>query len=1188
MRFREVYRYELQYRLRSPSTWIYAGILFAMAFLTLLDQSTSVERVHVNAASELADLAIMWSILSMIITAAIFGDAALRDIHAGMDPLLYTSSLTKLDFLAGRYLAALTANLLASLAFPLCIAVFALIGYPHAEMYGPLRLGAFVQSWLLITVPNIAGIGVVMFATGILSRHMLPVLLSGVGMFFAFLWAADAETFGSWDPLGMLALEAVTGQWTLAERNTLLIGYPSVLLLNRALWLSFAGAWFVALHFFFRFRHPNTGGQWQGAITAEPSHAVAVTTPRAEISFDFRSRVLQTFAIARNSLRELAVSWWFYGILVVLTGLTMILGWNVGGSVYDTSTWPVTPLVINAVLGIRTEPIFVALIAIFAAELVWKDRDVSASEIADAAPVPDGVALLGRFLALVAMTGMFLAAVLVGSIFIQVGQLYYHFQPGLYLSVVALKLGEFVLYAALAMAIHIVVNHKYIGHTVVLLVFAFPLFAGPALGIQHHLLLYNTDPGWTYSDMNGFGPFLMPFVWFKLYWAAWALLFAAVAATFWVRGRESGLPRRVRQARARFTPPVVRTVGVAVGLIVLLGGFIFYNTNVLNEYVPAGGNEAVQAEYEKRYGHFEDAPQPTIETASLRVEIYPEGRAADLRGSYRLVNHTNASIDSVHVFVQPQMDTRSVSFDRAATAVLTDSEHGYRIYRLERALNPGEAMQLSFAVGIQQRGFRNSGIPTDVVSNGTYFQRFWLPFIGYQPGFELSDDEMRTQLGLGPQPRLRAPDDVAARGHRYDVRNEDKVRVETIVGTSADQTAITAGALRREWTENGRRYFHYEMTAPQVFAAAVVSGKYALHEDRWNDIAMSIAHHADHDRALDTFVRSMKASLEYYTAHLGPYQGSELRIIETIPRESLFGRAHPGTVLFSENAFFSHVRDGQLDQLFFGTAHEIAHHWWGGQIRGAAGVRGSQGFISESLANYSALMVMEKTFGIEAARRAYTFQMGHYFRAREQGVGEVPLLEMEYQPYIMYRKGLLAMYLLREYIGEPAVNTALRRFVDKHRAGVPPYPTALDVCAELRAVTPDSLQYLLTDLFETVTLWDVSTRRASVEQTATGEYVVTIDVVAKKVRVDNAGDETEVPMDDVIEIGVYAPADGDARRDPLYLKPQRIRSGEQTIRITVPRMPASAGIDPLRKLIDRYGYDNVVVVEASGDDARGS
>src|SRR4029079_2877403 len=125
------------------------------------------------------------------------------------------------------------------------------------------------------------------------------------------------------------------------------------------------------------------------------------------------------------------------------------------------------------------------------------------------------------------------------------------------------------------------------------------------------------------------------------------------------------------------------------------------------------------------------------------------------------------------------------------------------------------------------------------------------------------------------------------------------------------------------------------------------------------------------------------------------------------------------------------------------------------------------------------------------ARRAYGVHMERYLFGRAEQSREVPVLDVEFQPYIMYRKGAVALYTLRDILGEEAVNGALRRFLEKYRSEGPPYPTALDQHAELRAITPDSLEYLLTDLFETITLWDVRTERAVVEPTGTGAYTLT-------------------------------------------------------------------------------------------------
>ena len=303
-----------------------------------------------------------------------------------------------------------------------------------------------------------------------------------------------------------------------------------------------------------------------------------------------------------------------------------------------------------------------------------------------------------------------------------------------------------------------------------------------------------------------------------------------IAILFWVRGPELGLRRRLALARARLHGPTARTAGVAIALILALGGFIFYNTNILNEY--RGRDEAglPQAEYERRYGRFEDAPQPVIIDADLRVEIYPDEPAVDMRGSYRLVNRTGAAIDSVHVVIDRDVDARSMSFDRAAKPVVVDDELGYRIFALERALEPGDSLRLSFDVAFRPRGFREQRHPDrrrqqrHAISTAG-----WLPFVGYQPVFEVSDDAARKRFGLAPRPPMPAADDAEARRVRRD-RAERGCRSASsmIVGTAADQIAVTPGVLRRSWTENGRRYFHYETDVPATFGASVFSAKYAV------------------------------------------------------------------------------------------------------------------------------------------------------------------------------------------------------------------------------------------------------------------------------------------------------------------------------------------------------------------------
>jgi hypothetical protein len=153
---------------------------------------------------------------------------------------------------------------------------------------------------------------------------------------------------------------------------------------------------------------------------------------------------------------------------------------------------------------------------------------------------------------------------------------------------------------------------------------------------------------------------------------------------------------------------------------------------------------------------------------------------------------------------------------------------------------------------------------------------------------------------------------------------------------------------------------------------------------------------------------------------------------------------------------------------------------------------------------------------------------------------------------------------MREYIGKERIDAALRRLFEKYRSGTPPLPTSIDLYRELKAVTPDSFQYLLHDLFETNTFWDLETERATAQQTGAGAWQVTLDVRARKVVVDEAGVETEVPMNDWIEMGAFGGG------EEQYVEKLRVHSGKQTITVTVPQKPARAGIDP-RHLLSDFG-----------------
>jgi ABC-2 type transport system permease protein len=396
------------------------------------------------------------------------------------------------------------------------------------------------------------------------------------------------------------------------------------------------------------------------------------------------------------------------------------------------------------------------------------------------------------------------------------------------------------------------------------------------------------------------------------------------------------------------------------------------------------------------------------------------------------------------------------------------------------------------------------------------------------------------------------------------------------VSTAPDQIAIAPGYLVKEYHEKGRRVFEYAMDHPISNFYAFLSARYLVKREEYKGITLEIYYHPGHEYNLDRMMASTKASLDYFGTNFSPYQFRQLRIIE-FPRYAQFAQAFPNTVPFSESIGFilrTGDGDGDLDLPFYVTAHEVAHQWWGHQVVGA-NMQGSTWF-SEGLANYSALTLMEKKSGRPALEKFLSNELDLYLMGRAlERKKELPLLLVENQGYIHYNKGSLTLYAFRDLVGEPAMNRALSKFLVARAFSGAPYPTSREFIGYLNAETPDSLKYVLDDFFNTITIWDGQATEATAMKGADGKYLVSLKVSARKFRADTLGNQKEIPMADLVDVGVFGEREpGNKLGKPLYFAKVWIH-GDTTFTIPVTGEPKRAGIDPYHKLIDRTPKDNV-------------
>jgi ABC-type transport system involved in multi-copper enzyme maturation permease subunit len=1193
MRLWGIFRFELAYQARRGWPWLFLAVLLVLSFLMARDAALAdalYEDFHANSPFAIASTTVFGTLIWLLVAPAVAGEAAARDVATRMYPLAYTAGVREVDYLGGRFLAALALNALLLLGVQLGMMLAFYSPGIDPAVIGPFRPAAYLTAYAIVALPNAVVATALQFAVAVrtgraMTSYAGSLLLVFMGFFVASLLLYGRGLGTLLDPIGIRFLvEDLAHSWTTVERDTRLLGLEGAVLANRLLWLGVALATIAATHLRFRFAHRVVRDRpWRrtrrtdahsptpaGLCVAASAPVVVPDVPRR---FGVGIAARKTLAIAWTSFRTIATSWAGLSTFVAIPLLTVpvVVDQMVSGgvSVVPTTAHVLRELTSPISAELSRWVIVPLLIVFFAGELVWREREARMGEITDATPGSEWVPLLGKLLGLALVLVVFLLLLGAAGILAQTIRGHRDHEVGLYLTVLlGLQLPEYLLFAVLAVAVHVLADQKYVGHLVSVMAYVFVAVLAGMLGIEHNLLVYGAAPRWAYTEMRGFGATLGPWRWFTLYWGAWALLLATAARLLWTRGRAGGFRARLALARRRLTGPTAWVAGAAAALVLALGGFVFYNTNVLNRYVDASDVAERRAEYERRYGRYASIAQPQLTAARLRVDIHPARRAVDVRGTYRLVNGTAQPIDSIHVATAVgSVETRAVTFDRAATLATDDARHGYRIYALARPLAPGDTLRLDFAVHVAPRGFGNHGVdPSLAAAGGAFTNASWFPFVGYQRHRELVTARERREHGLPARPVIASLYDAEA---REPAARGGGIAFEAVVGTDVGQVAVAPGALRRTWTEGGRRYFEYATDAPIGREWSFFSAPYAVREARWRDVVVRILHHPAHTAHLDRTMQGVQASLDYYGAQFGAYPYRHLTVVEH--------PGAPGTGLHADASMISHgegfprwlprADEGGVDFPYAVMAHEMAHQW----TLPYAMVEGAP-FLSEGLAWYAAMQAVRASRGEAELRRLLaTMREPHPYRPIRRGE---PLLRA-LDPYLSYRRGPFAMYALSEYLGADRVNGAIRRLIATHDAPGAPRATTLDLYRELQAVTPDSLRYLLRDLFEVNTYWELATERATTRRTPNGAWEVTLAVRARKVVYDSAGVERDVPMDDLVDVGVFAvPEAGREIAAPLYLRKHRVRAGAQTITVTVPRRPARAGIDPSHLLIDPEAGDN--------------
>ena len=945
--------------MRRPATYAYFGIIFLFSLLSgMYGNSPASEKVFVNSPYAVGYMIVALSIFEMLIASAIMGVPVYRDIEYGTKDYFFSYPITEKAYLLGRFAGSFVVLVFVSLGFHLGnllgTPIGVMIGEIEPDQYGPFVPYYYLYNTLVLGLPNLFFTGTLFFSLVALTRKIVVTYVGSVILFVGYLLSnalmqdLDNKTIADLlDPFALRTFSNATRYWTPAEQNSMLLPLEGTFLWNRLIWVGVSLAIFTFTYFRFSFAsmmNVVSGKKLKDNESPAPSIALTALPPAIRM---FNNRVFfqKMFRMATLEFRNVVKDFYFIAILLAGVLFLFLDGWF-GSPTMGTPALPLTYYMLE--VKDYDYIIFVFIILIFyTGEVVHRDRAVNFSNIADALPLPNWVMYGSKLLALFLISFMLVNLVLVCGLLNQVLKGYFNFEFGMYFTdLYLIELPEYIELTMLAFIVHILVNNKFVGHVVSIGIWVVMFLVRNLAELDYNLFFYSYTPNYVVSDMNGFGHFFKPLGWFNTFWLTLGLIFLIVGNLFWNRGSETAFDARKKLARQRLTTPAATALAVLTIAWAGIGAFIYYNVSVLNPYRTSKESKQIGADFEKRYAKYEFFPQPKVVDVKVSIDISPDERTANAKATYTLVNKDSHPIDTLILNVGSPIyhaTFNKLQIDgKPLTLVKEDKLNRFYFYVPAAPIAPADTVPFEIEMGLGYQGFTNSGLNREIVYNGTFFDLSVFPAFGY-PGDPLSSDKDRKKYGLPKKDYVAPPqNDPWGLSHLLFNDDADFITFDAVLSTSPDQIAVAPGYLTKTWEENNRRYFHYTMDSKIQMFFNISSARYAILRDKWESptsqvVNIEIFYHPTHTYNLDRYVKSIKASMDYFTRYFSPYQHKQMRILE-FPRYAGFAQSFPNTVPYSES--FGWIADNSdpddTDYTYYVTAHEVAHQWWGHQVSPSA------------------------------------------------------------------------------------------------------------------------------------------------------------------------------------------------------------------------------------------------------------
>ncbi len=1200
--FRDILKFELGYHIKTVGFWLTFVILFLLGLATMSWDAINVgtvsgERIKANGSLTLAIQIGVFSLALLLFAAIFVVGGLLRDEQYKSVEIIHSRPVSSFNLSTTRMIAIFIATFLCLLGLQAGLIAGQLMPWMDKEALGPTNPIYYILPTILFTAINTLLIVSIFALIAAFTRNRALVYVSAVGLLILYLASSmfqnqDAnETIAALsDPLGLAALGVDTENWPAYEQNTRLLPLTDLFGLNRLIWGGVSIVLFALGGVLFK---RGIGGRSTKFAKIDNSGAGEFNVKPISPQTGFFADLAAFFARVKFEFLAVVKSIPFMVLTLIAIGLFVIS--IIAQMVTDISpTLPTSAKLSATVFGSLALPMII-IIVFFGSDISWRDRSARMNEIIDASIVKNSSLALAKWVAII---GVLLSLILTGILVGMIAQIILGDVPinfGTYFKTALFNIApRFILFAALIMFLQNFLPNRITGMIVGGIVLIFLTIGVTLLPFYHPLMGYASVGAGGYSEINGFRS-LISFKWFGLYWGLFALLFFVLTLWLWRRGSQTSLKHRMAKIKSTISKPSLAAGIISVFGILFTGGYIFKAYNIDNEYLTKKQAEKKQVEWEKLMWEYAKWELPKIRSLNLEIDLDTKTRSGNTKGSAIIENTTGKPLEKLFINLPTteEGELKHISIEGAAR--ITKGEnikeyeyYDYYLYEFSPALPVGGRTEMRFEIASKPPKL---GKGSQILHNGTFFNSSAIvPSLGVADA-RMNNPDKRRKYGLPKKEKLPDRDDPKWRKINFFDPASDYIDTDIKFCTSKGQIPIAPGKMIREYKKDGKTCRDYKSERPIANFLSFLSADHEIKKDVWQGkngqkVDLEIYYHKAHDYNVDLMMQAMKDSLDEFTEVFGPYQYSQLRIIE-FPYGG-FAQSFAGTIPFSENIGF--VQDPgdakdikKMDTATYVTMHEIGHQWFGHQIMPAM----TKGFnvLSEGITENAALLAYENVLGWKKTKRIIEdrFVNGYLMSRAMDNKSEPPLALAEEQSYLHYQKSGWVFWSLNQYLGEDKLQGAIKSFLQEYGQKGPPYPTTKQLVEHIRAVAPEEYQGLITDLWDRITLWKLSFEgEAEITENPDKTYTVKFTLKTDKMIADEeSGKETSVSkidgeeLSEWVEIGFY---DKDPKEtlgdDWLKLERVKITRDKTDLSFTLPEKPEYILLDPRRLLIERNVKDN--------------